>query len=170
MITFAEQPAYEPRPSRLHSRTQSRQNSRPHSRQPSRAHSRQNSRNSIPYEGDISVDISSLLESTDIIDHAQTADPGPVNESSSDFSGQSEVALSFNDLPSKAQHLIINELMRRHSRDTAVLLTTLPIPAEGTSQDELATIQYLSNIELLCNELPPTLMVLSNNMTVTISL
>ncbi|VUC24239.1 unnamed protein product [Clonostachys rosea] len=170
MITFAEQPAYEPPSSRLHSRAQSRQNSRPHSRQPSRAHSRQNSRNSNPYEGGISVDISSLLESTDVIDHAQPPDETPVDEGSSGFSGQSEVALSFNDLPSKAQHLIINELMRRHSRDTAVLLTTLPIPAEGTSQDELATIQYLSNIELLCNELPPTLMVLSNNMTVTISL
>ena len=80
------------------------------------------------------------------------------------------VSLSFNDLPSRAQHLILNELMRQHSDDTAVLMTTLPIPSEGTSHDEAATVQYLSDVELLCAELPPTLMVLSNNMTVTVSL
>ncbi|KAG6038513.1 hypothetical protein E4U41_004130 [Claviceps citrina] len=80
------------------------------------------------------------------------------------------VPLSFNDLPSRAQHLILNELMRRHSKKTAVILTTLPIPSEGTSLDEISTIQYLSDVELLCSELPPVLMVLSNNMTVTVSL
>lgn len=80
------------------------------------------------------------------------------------------VELSFNELPSRAQHLILNELMRQHSKETAVLLSTLPIPSEGTSLDEVATVQYLSDVEVLCNELPPTLMVLSNNMTVTVSL
>lgn len=90
-------------------------------------------------------------------------------EGGSPYSTQS-VALSFNDLPSRAQHLILNELMRQNSKDTAVLLSTLPIPAEGTCTDEDATIQYLSDVELLCTELPPTLMVLSNNMTVTVSL
>lgn len=91
------------------------------------------------------------------------------SEAGSSLSAQS-VALSFNDLPSRAQHLILNELMKQNSRHTAVLLTTLPIPAEGTCQDQEATIQYLSDVEALCNELPPTLMVLSNNMTVTVSL
>ncbi|KAG5933224.1 hypothetical protein E4U53_001059 [Claviceps sorghi] len=81
-----------------------------------------------------------------------------------------DASLSFNDLPSRAQHLILNELMRKHSRETAVILTTLPIPSEGTSLDEHSTIRYLSDVELLCSELPPTLMVLSNNMTVTVSL
>ncbi|KAG6175174.1 hypothetical protein E4U51_006007 [Claviceps purpurea] len=80
------------------------------------------------------------------------------------------VSLSFNDLPSRAQHLILNELMRRHSKQTAVILTTLPIPSEGTSSDEKSTIQFLSDVELLCSELPPMLMVLSNNLTVTVSL
>lgn len=80
------------------------------------------------------------------------------------------VALSFNDLPSRAQHVILNELMRQHSEDTAVLLSTLPIPSKGTSLDETATIRYLSDVEILCHELPPTMMVLSNSMTVTVSL
>jgi len=80
------------------------------------------------------------------------------------------LALSFNDLPSRAQHLILNELMRRNSADTAVLMTTLPVPSEGTCLDEETTIRYLSDIEVLCNELPPILMVLSNSMTVTVNL
>ncbi|KAI1659044.1 amino acid permease-domain-containing protein [Daldinia decipiens] len=78
--------------------------------------------------------------------------------------------LSFNDLPSRAQHLILNELMRQNSSDAAVLLTTLPIPEEGTCKSEEASLRYLTDIEVLCHELPPVLLVLSNNMTVTVSL
>nr|XP_036578435.1 cation chloride cotransporter [Colletotrichum truncatum]KAF6785678.1 cation chloride cotransporter [Colletotrichum truncatum] len=80
------------------------------------------------------------------------------------------LALSFNDLPSRAQHVILNELIRQNSKDTAVLLTTLPVPTEGTCQDELASVQYLSDVEVLCHELPPVLLVLSNAMTVTVGL
>ena len=78
--------------------------------------------------------------------------------------------LSFNDLPTRAQHLVLNELMRQNSSETAVLFTTVPIPAEGTCEDEPASVQYLSDVEMLCNELPPVLLVLSNNMTVTVGL
>lgn len=98
------------------------------------------------------------------------------NGSGSSYSTQ-DLALSFNDLPSRAQHLILNELMRQHSGESgdlsggaAVLFTTLPIPDEGTHRDETASVQYLSDIELLCQGLPPVLMILSNNMTVTVSL
>lgn len=78
--------------------------------------------------------------------------------------------ISFNDLPNRAQHLILNELLRQNSRDTAVLYTTLPIPQEGTCQSEEASIQYLSDVEVLCNDLPPVLLLLSNNATVTVGL
>ncbi|KAI1799384.1 amino acid permease-domain-containing protein [Daldinia bambusicola] len=91
------------------------------------------------------------------------------DESRSSYSTQS-LPLSFNDLPSRAQHLILNELMRQNSGDTAVLLTTLPIPEEGTCKSEEASVRYLTDIEVLCHELPPVLLVLSNNMTVTVSL
>ncbi|KAI0852407.1 amino acid permease-domain-containing protein [Daldinia vernicosa] len=87
----------------------------------------------------------------------------------SSYSTQS-LPLSFNDLPSRAQHLIINQLMRQNSSNTAVLLTTLPIPEEGTCKSEEASLRYLTDIEVLCHELPPVLLVLSNNMTVTVSL
>lgn len=91
-----------------------------------------------------------------------------VGEGSS-YSTQS-LALSFNDLPSRAQHLILNELMRGNSEDTALMFTTLPVPSDGTSLDEEATLAYLSDVEVLCNGLPPVLLVLSNNMTVTVGL
>lgn len=77
---------------------------------------------------------------------------------------------SFNDLPCRAQHLILNELMRQHSRDTAVLFTTLPSPVEGTCENEDDCVRYLSDLEVLWKGLPPVLMIHSNSMTVTMNL
>lgn len=113
-------------------------------------------------QGDVSLNITDLVHSYRAGADSGTADGAP-------YSTQG-VALSFNDLPSRAQHLILNELMKQHSKDTAVLLSTLPIPTEGTYTNVDSTIQYLSDVELLCHDLPPALMVLSNNMTVTVSL
>ena len=80
------------------------------------------------------------------------------------------VPLSFNDLPSRAQHLILNELIRKHTKDTAVMFTTLPSPVKGTCKSEEASSAYLSGLEVLCKGCPPVLMVHSNSMTVTMSL
>ncbi|KAI9046579.1 hypothetical protein LZ554_009323 [Drepanopeziza brunnea f. sp. 'monogermtubi'] len=80
------------------------------------------------------------------------------------------VPLSFNDLPCRAQHLILNELMRSKSKHTAVMFTTLPSPVEGTSASEEASATYLGDLEVLCRGCPPVLMVHSNSMTVTMSL
>jgi potassium/chloride transporter 9 len=147
-ITFAEQPVYHP------------------SASSSRHHSRQGSQ--FSYFGDAVYNIPDLKDSYK--SGIKTPEGGgSIGDGGSAYSTQS-VALSFNDLPSRAQHLILNELMKQHSSDTAVLLSTLPIPSEGTCADEPATVQYLSDVELLCSELPPMIMVLSNNMTVTVSL
>jgi potassium/chloride transporter 9 len=78
--------------------------------------------------------------------------------------------LSFNDLPCRAQHLILNELMLKKSEQTAVMFTTLPSPVEGTSRSEEASRAYLGDLEVLCRGCPPVLMVHSNSMTVTMSL
>ncbi|KAL2141333.1 hypothetical protein VTI28DRAFT_2514 [Corynascus sepedonium] len=112
--------------------------------------------------GDASLDIPGLLASY----HLSTDDD---NRNGSSYSTQA-LSLSFNDLPGRAQHLILNELMRQNSSDTAVILTTLPIPQENTCQSEEESLAYLSDVEVLCNGLPPTLLVLSNHMTVTVSL
>jgi potassium/chloride transporter 9 len=88
----------------------------------------------------------------------------------SGFPQQQAMALSFNDLPARAQHLVLNELMVRNSADAGVVFTTLPGPAEGTGQSELDSVRYLSDLEVLCADLPPVLLVHSNAVTVTVSL
>ena len=88
----------------------------------------------------------------------------------SGFPFQQSIPLSFNDLPCRAQHLVLNELMQQHSRDTAVLFTTLPSPVEGTYKSEEESVSYLSDLEVLCHDLPPVLLVHSNSMTVTMNL
>lgn len=125
------------------------------------ARSRQGLATGDTSQGDAHVDIESMLGSYSFDQDTGDHDSG--------YSAQG-LWLSFNDLPSRAQHLILNELLQQNSRDTAVLYTTLPIPQEGTSQSEEASIQYLSDIEVLCDKLPPVLLVLSNNATVTVSL
>jgi potassium/chloride transporter 9 len=88
----------------------------------------------------------------------------------SGFPSQQAVPLTFNDLPSRAQHLILNDLLVGQSAETAVLLTTLPSPVEGTCESDLDSVRYLSDLEVLCQNLPPVLLVHSNSMTVTMNL
>lgn len=56
--------------------------------------------------------------------------------------------ISFNDLPSKAQHLILNELIRQNSKETAVVFTTLPSPPSGTYKSEQDSLDYLHGLEV----------------------
>lgn len=115
--------------------------------------------------GDASLNIPGLLAA-----YQQAPDDDEDDKNGSSYSTQG-LSLSFNDLPSRAQHLILNELMRQKSGgETAVLLTTLPIPQENTCQSEAASLAYLSDVEVLCSGLPPVLLVLSNHMTVTVSI
>ncbi|KAK9239121.1 amino acid permease-domain-containing protein [Lipomyces kononenkoae] len=78
--------------------------------------------------------------------------------------------LSFNDLPARAQHLILNDLMGTQSRDAAVLFATLPAPMANTYQSEEESIAYLEELDLWCKDLPPTLLVHSQSVTVTMAL
>ncbi|KAJ6084257.1 hypothetical protein N7486_011057, partial [Penicillium sp. IBT 16267x] len=92
------------------------------------------------------------------------------SQTASGFPGPASIPLSFNDLPSRAQHLILNELMVQQSSETAVIFTTLPSPVEGTSLREQDSASYLSDLEVLWQGLPPCLLVHSNSMTVTMNL
>ncbi|KAK9331982.1 amino acid permease-domain-containing protein [Lipomyces starkeyi] len=78
--------------------------------------------------------------------------------------------LSFNDLPARAQHLILNDLMGTQSREAAVLFATLPAPMANTYQSEEESIAYLEELDLWCKDLPPTLLVHSQSVTVTMAL
>ena len=86
------------------------------------------------------------------------------------FPSAASIPLSFNDLPSRAQYLILNELMTQQSDDTAVIFTTLPAPLEGTYKSESDSLGYVSDLEVLTGGLPPSLMIHSNSMTVTMNL
>lgn len=92
------------------------------------------------------------------------------NPKASGFPSAASIQLSFNDLPSRAQHLILNELISQNSDDTAVIFTTLPAPGEGTYRSETDSLGYVSDLEVLVGGLPPTLLVHSNSMTVTTNL
>jgi potassium/chloride transporter 9 len=78
-------------------------------------------------DGDASLNMAGLTASYQLSEEADD------NNNGSSYSTQA-LSLSFNDLPSRAQHLILNELMRQNSSDTAVIFTTLPIPEENTCQ------------------------------------
>ncbi|KAI5290660.1 hypothetical protein KEM54_000855 [Ascosphaera aggregata] len=88
----------------------------------------------------------------------------------SGFPSQASMALSFNDLPSRAQHLILNELIKSHSNQTAVVFTTLPSPVEATFRDYSASESYIEDLRVLCDGLPACLLLHSNSMTVTMNL
>ncbi|CAI6341974.1 unnamed protein product [Periconia digitata] len=96
----------------------------------------------------------------------------PARPPATGFPQSRSVPFSFNDLPCRAQHLILNELMRSASDpdDTAVVFTTLPSPLEGTSKSERESVKYVSDLEVLCQGLPAVLLVHSNSMTVTMNL
>ncbi|TGJ68799.1 hypothetical protein EYR41_004884 [Orbilia oligospora] len=94
----------------------------------------------------------------------------PSHKRASGYPAGQDVSLSFNDLPSLAQYLILNELMRKFSDDTAVVFTTLPSPLEGTYKSEEACVEYISGLDVLCEKLPPVLLIHSNSMTVTMAL
>ncbi|KAF4994134.1 hypothetical protein F66182_16454, partial [Fusarium sp. NRRL 66182] len=64
--------------------------------------------------------------------------PATAGTAASGFPSQAAMPLSFNDLPCRAQHLILNELITRQSHETAVMFTTLPSHIEGTYLDNVA--------------------------------
>lgn len=107
---------------------------------------------------------------TSFPDHIEEESASPTRSRRGSTYSTQAVPLSFNDLPCRAQHLILNELMRTQSKDTAVMFTTLPSPVEGTCRSEEASRGYLGDLEILCKGCPPVLMVHSNSMTVTMSL
>jgi potassium/chloride transporter 9 len=113
---------------------------------------------------------SSPTRASNRIDSIYTRRSSSGASGASGYPQQASIPLSFNDLPSRAQHLILNELMAGHSRETAVIFTTLPSPTEGTAQSEATSESYLSDLEVLWQGLPPCLLVHSNSMTVTMNL
>ncbi|KAL1919103.1 uncharacterized protein VTP21DRAFT_2484 [Calcarisporiella thermophila] len=100
--------------------------------------------------------------------HAPPLPPGPLSESGP--APKKDLTVEFNDLPAVAQNLILNEVMRKYSRETNVLITTLPAPEPGTSDDEEQSKKYVENLEMLVGDLPPVLLIHAKTLTVTMAL
>ncbi|KAL9641651.1 hypothetical protein ABK040_016882 [Willaertia magna] len=61
----------------------------------------------------------------------------------------------FNSLSILEKHKIINKLMKKHSENTSVIFMSLPKPPEQQGEYE----NYLNELQVLSNDLPPTMLV-----------
>ncbi|EGW31780.1 uncharacterized protein SPAPADRAFT_72504 [Spathaspora passalidarum NRRL Y-27907] len=80
--------------------------------------------------------------------------------------------LSFDDIPAKGQHIVLNELMKRNSvlGETYVIFSTLPAPPIGTHLDEGESFEYTNNLAVWLDDLPPVMLLNSQTVTVTTAL
>ncbi|CDO95805.1 unnamed protein product [Kluyveromyces dobzhanskii CBS 2104] len=78
--------------------------------------------------------------------------------------------LTFNMLPSRAQHLILHDMMKQVSSKSNLLLSTLPLPPLATHKNEQESLEYVQNIDIWLDGLPPTFLINSQSMTVTTAL
>lgn len=78
--------------------------------------------------------------------------------------------IGFNDLPGKAQHLILNDVMTQLSGHSDLIFSTLPVPALGTHKDPDASLLYVEDLHIWLDDLPPTMLINSQTMTVTTAL
>ncbi|AGO13131.1 AaceriAFL025Cp [[Ashbya] aceris (nom. inval.)] len=85
-------------------------------------------------------------------------------------SPEDAVELTFNSIPSRAQHLVLNDIMTQVSSSSHLIFSTLPIPPLGTHNDKSASVQYVEDLDLWLDGLPPTMLVNSQTMTVTTAL
>ena len=80
--------------------------------------------------------------------------------------------ISFNDLPAKGQHLVLNEIMRRNSPkdSTDIIFSTLPSPTLGAHLDEEDAFEYTNNLAVWLDGLSPIFLLNSQSVTVTTAL
>lgn len=97
-----------------------------------------------------------------------------LSDISRSYSGDSLIAamqnLVFNDLPSRAQHLILNDMMSQISGNSDLIFSTLPIPPLGTHKDEEASLHYVEDLHAWLRGLPAVMLINSQTMTVTTAL
>ncbi|CAR29696.1 hypothetical protein ZYGR_0AD03800 [Zygosaccharomyces rouxii] len=115
-----------------------------------------------------------VMESTSSTNETGTSRQQGLSDLSRNYSGDSLVTsmqnLVFNDLPSRAQHLILNDMMSQISGNSDLIFSTLPIPPLGTHQDEEASLCYVEDLHTWLQGLPAAMLINSQTMTVTTAL
>ncbi|SCU84021.1 LAME_0C07844g1_1 [Lachancea meyersii CBS 8951] len=79
-------------------------------------------------------------------------------------------SLTFNDVPSRGQHLILNDVMTQVSRKSDLIFSTLPLPPLNTHKSEEGSLEYIENLNVWLAGLPPTMLMNSKSTTVTTAL
>ncbi|PWN38227.1 uncharacterized protein FA14DRAFT_143118 [Meira miltonrushii] len=113
----------------------------------------------------------SSVSDVSIYDGEEGAGRGERGDKGTSRSQHGKSLVTFNQLPNKAQYLILNELIRTNSSaSTSVVLTALPAPEAGTSQDPNRSLRYLQHLENLFSGGPPVLGVHAKQLTMTSAL
>lgn len=126
------------------------------------------------------IDKSHFVDDDDL---SPKADKQPANEDTTENDSKSDKitykqlqqelnGLTFNDLPAKGQHIILNELMKTVSpkEETAVIFSTLPAPVIGTHLDADESFDYTNSIAIWLDSLAPVMLINSQTVTVTTAL
>ncbi|CDK25350.1 unnamed protein product [Kuraishia capsulata CBS 1993] len=127
------------------------------------------SRNSRASSVRKSVEEEAVKKSTKLREHSVSkSDASSLN--AVDEEDEEDLVFSFNEITSKAQHLILNDVLTQVSSESAVIFSTLPTPAIGTHISEQESLEYIKNLDLWCEGLPPVMLINSKTMTVTTAL
>lgn len=81
--------------------------------------------------------------------------------------------VKFGEMPRRCQFLVINEMMQSVSEGgskTALIFTTLPSPEQGVHLNEAACVEYVVDISLWGQGLPPLVFINAQSVTVTSNL
>lgn len=78
--------------------------------------------------------------------------------------------INFNDMPGRAQHLVLNDMMSQLSGNSDLIFSTLPVPSIGTHHNTEASMNYVEDLDIWLKGLPPTMLINSQSLTVTTAL
>ncbi|EPY52927.1 arginine transporter Can1 [Schizosaccharomyces cryophilus OY26] len=81
-----------------------------------------------------------------------------------------DAELTFNNLSSRAQYIVMNEMIREHTENTAVLFTVLPAPHAKTHENFTKSEQYVDDLLIFMKGLPPCGLIHSKSLTITTAL
>ncbi|CAA18413.2 vacuolar membrane cation-chloride cotransporter Vhc1 [Schizosaccharomyces pombe] len=82
----------------------------------------------------------------------------------------SKEKLTFNDLSSRSQYIIMNEIVLKHTKNTSVLFTVLPAPLADTHKSFRKSEEYVDDLLIFMEGLPPCALIHSKSLTITTAL
>ncbi|AOA64271.1 Vacuolar cation-chloride cotransporter 1 [Komagataella phaffii CBS 7435] len=103
-------------------------------------------------------------------DTTEVSEEDQESNSAQELEFDEDIHFSFNEITTKAQHLILNEIMKKISLNSSVIFSTLPTPEIGCHNSEADSLEYVQSLDVWCDGLPPILLINAQTMTVTTAL